>query len=96
MNTVERVLADDVTRLMDRLATSIPEGAVEEIRTAAPRLRTRLDQMEAELAAARASLVDGYGRWLRALDDLENLWALAAFRSGAEEPEPKAPRRLAA
>ena len=90
MNTVERVLADDMARLVDRLATSIPEGAM------VPRLRIRLDQMEAELAAARASLVDGYARWLRALDDLENLWALAAFRSSAEEPEPKASRRLAA
>ena len=50
MNSMERVLSDDLTRLVDRLSASIPEGA------------------------------------LRALDDLENVWALAAWRSAAEEP----------
>ena len=90
MNAVERVLFDDVTRLMDRLATSIPEGALEEIKAAIPTLRARLDDMEAKLAAARTSLVEDYARWKRTLDDLENLWALAVWRSAAEEREDNA------
>jgi hypothetical protein len=86
MNAMERVLADDLGRLIDRLAASIPEGAFERIRTTTPTLRARLDQVEMTLASAHASLVAGYERWAQALDDLENVWALAAWRSAAEEP----------
>jgi len=32
-------------------------------------------------------VLDGYGRWQRTLEDLENLWALASWRSAAaQEP----------
>ena len=86
MNALERVLSDDLVRLMDRLAASVPEGAVERISSTMPRLRARLDEMEARLGDARASLVDDYARWARALDDLENLWALAVWRGAAEDP----------
>ena len=34
---------------------------------------------------ARAVLLEDYGRWCRALEDVENLWAVAAYRSTAEE-----------
>jgi hypothetical protein len=95
MNRMERVLADDLARLIDRLAASIPEGAFERVRTTTPTLRARLDQLDATLAATRGSLVDVYERWARALDDLENVWALAAWRSAVEEPAENA-RRLAA
>ncbi|HEV8471354.1 MAG TPA: hypothetical protein VGR82_01150 [Methylomirabilota bacterium] len=80
MNPVERLLYEEVTHFVDRLASSIPaEGTV------TPTLRTRLDDAEAHLAEARAALMDGYGRWRRALEDVENLWALAAWRSTAAE-----------
>ena len=36
-------------------------------------------------AEVRAALLDDYGRWRRALDDLENLWALANWRSAAAQ-----------
>jgi len=62
MNTVERVLSDDLARLIDRLAASIPQGSLGQIRTTTPTLRARLDQIEANLAATRASLVEAYGR----------------------------------
>src|SRR2546429_251974 len=62
--------------------------------TATPRpaaLRPRLDEAEANLARVRSALLDGYGRWRRALEDVENLWALAGWRSTvAEEPAEKA------
>ena len=50
-----------------------------------------VQRAEASLAAARASLLEAYGRWRRGLEDLENLWALAAWRSAtAEEPSEQA------
>lgn len=84
MNEVERALSEDLTRLMDRLAGSIPQGAVARVLAHRP-TRARLEQLDAELAAAQASLGDAYGRWRRALDDLESLWAVAAWRA-LDEP----------
>src|SRR5262249_9776034 len=105
MNPVERVLHQELTGLLDRLATSVPEGGFESIRAANPTLKTRLDDADAKLAAVRESLLDGYGRWrrpledswnLRALEDLENLWALGAWRSAAAEESAEQSAALAA
>ena len=41
--------------------------------------RKRLDEMEDHLTDARAAVLDGYGRWVRALEDIESLWALGAY-----------------
>jgi len=82
MNPVERVLYDEVTHLMDRLAASVPAGSAH---ATSPRLKARLEEADAQLAAARASVIEGYGRWQRALEDVENLWALAAWHSAAAE-----------
>lgn len=96
MDALERVLSDDLARLIDRLATSVPEGACGRILGTTPTLRARLDQLDATLAAARAALMVDYGRWTRALDDLENIWALAVWRAEvAEEPAAAAPRLAA-
>ena len=96
MNPVERALHHELTGLLDRLATSLPEGGFENIRTANPTLKARLDDADARLAAARESLLDGYGRWRRALEDLENLWALGAWRSAATEEPAEQSSALAA
>jgi hypothetical protein len=89
MNPVERLLYDEVTHFIDRLATSITPGAT--LPTAIPAMRARLDDAEAELATARAAMMESYGRWRRALEDVENFWALAAWRSSAaEEPREQA------
>ena len=79
MSPVERLLYEELTHFVDRLASSIPQNG------SMPPLRARLDEAEAQLAQARASVMDGYGRWRRALEDVENLWALAAWRSTAAE-----------
>lgn len=84
MNAVDRMLLDELGRLMDRLAASVPGGSLEAANSANPTLRTRLDDMEVSLTLARATLLEDYGRWRCALVDLENLWAVAA--SAAEEP----------
>jgi len=92
MNPMERLLNDEITRLVDRLASSVHEGDVERMRATSPTLKLRLDEMETTLAGLRSTLVEGYARWGRALDDLENLWALAAWRSAeSEEAAEKAP-----
>ena len=87
MNPVDRLLYEELTHLVDRLATSVPHGSLMQAAGANPLLRARLDETDAQLAAARASLLDSYGRWLRALDDMENLWALAAWRRSATSEE---------
>lgn len=87
MNSVDRILYEELTHLVDRLATSVPHGSLAQAAAANPALRARLDEADAQLAAARASLLDDYGRWRRALEDMENLWALAAWRRSAASEE---------
>lgn len=88
MNAMDRVLQDEVSRLLDRLAASVPGGCLAAVAAGHPGLRARLDEAEGRLAAARASLLEDYGRWRRALEDLENLWAVAAWRTGDEGSVP--------
>ena len=95
MNPVERLLQEEITHFVDRLASSMsPVGVAAYAMT--PAARTRLDDAEAQLAQARAALMEGYGRWRRALEDVENLWALAAWRSTAAEETSEHPAPLAA
>jgi hypothetical protein len=96
MNPIERLLHDEITRCMDRLATSVPDGGIDRMRALNPTLNARLDEAETILAGIRGSLVEQYGRWHRALDDLENLWALAAWRSAQSEEAPEKSAALAA
>ncbi|MBI1736352.1 MAG: hypothetical protein HYR51_14360 [Candidatus Rokubacteria bacterium] len=86
MNAVERVLEGDLVALLDRLAGSVPQGTVPSVVGANPTLRARLDEVDARLGELRAALLSDYGRWRRALEDVENLWALASWRSAAQEP----------
>ena len=81
MNSVERVLDEEIGSLLDRLAGSVPGGCLEAIAARIPTLRRRLDEVEHQMAGIRASLLENYGRWRRSLEDVENLWALAAWRS---------------
>jgi hypothetical protein len=86
MNAVEQVLSAEMTDLLERLATSVPGGSLPAIGARQPTLRKRLDEMESQLTTARAALLEDYGRWRRALEDVENLWAVATYRLAAEEP----------
>jgi hypothetical protein len=91
MNAMERVLTGELEGLLERLAATVPGGCLQAVTAREPTLRKRLDEVDGQLAVLRASLVDGYGRWCRALDDVENLWALAAYRSAPEEPAEESP-----
>jgi hypothetical protein len=84
MNAMERVLDRELVDLVDRLASSIPEGGVAAA-AAGQGMRARLDEVEARLSDLRATLLTDYGRWRRTLEDLENLWALASWRSVASQ-----------
>jgi hypothetical protein len=95
MNPVERLLQDEVTHLIDRLASSIPLAAPA-ARGMTATTHARLAEAEAQMAHARTALMEGYGHWRRALEDVENLWALAAWRSTAAEEPSEHPASLAA
>jgi hypothetical protein len=95
MNDLERLLNDEVVRLIDRLAASIPEGAAERIHAAMPALAQRIDGTDDRLATIRATLLEDYARWRSALADVENLWAVAAWRALAEEPATAGSQRAA-
>jgi hypothetical protein len=86
MNRLEQALNDEVAGLLERLAGSVPGGCLETMTARRPTLRRRLDEVETQMAGLRASMLESYGRWQRALEDVENLWAVAAWRSEAEEP----------
>lgn len=93
MNPVERVLEGELVGLLDRLAESLPQGRSTAVATQGA-IRARLDEADARLSEIRAALLADYGRWRRALEDVENLWALASWsllesgdgRSAAQEP----------
>src|SRR5207245_10948244 len=63
MNPVERVLHQELTGLLDRLATSVPEGGFESIGAANPTLQTRLDDADGKRGAGLEAWLHGYGWW---------------------------------
>ena len=63
MNAVDVMLQDELGRLMDRLAATVPGGSLEMTSAVNPSLRSRLDDVEITLAMARATLLEDYGRW---------------------------------
>lgn len=91
MNPVQQALDRELGALLERIAGSLPSGTLTSVMASNPALKARLEMADTQLAAARASMLEGYGRWGRALEDLENLWALAAWRSAeAEQPTEEA------
>jgi hypothetical protein len=79
MNPVDHLLHEELGRLMDRIATSAPGGDLGVALATHPSLRARLDEMDQRLATLRGMLLETYGAWGRALEDIENLWALVAW-----------------
>jgi len=90
MKILDDLLQDDLNRLVDRIAGRTGDDAAAGLK---PDLKLRLDRAEARLTALRIALLDGYADWLRAVDECEDLWALAGLREDAEDAV--APRRAA-
>jgi hypothetical protein len=80
MNPLDRILREELNGLLERIAGSVPEGSLAAATAHHPSLRARIDETDARLCALRASMLEAYGAWGRTLEDLENLWALAAWK----------------
>jgi len=92
MNGLERLLHDDMNRLIDRVAVTTHEGLVAACEERRPDLVGQLADVETRLTSARRSLLRNYTEWLEALDECADLWALADL---AVAPVATADRRAA-
>lgn len=77
MNPMDRLLSDELNRLLDRIAASTRAGVAKASARHLPELRVRLDEAEARLAANRQVLLEQYADWQEALEACEDLWAVA-------------------
>ena len=82
MNTLDRLLQDEMNRFLDRLAATAPEGVVAAVSEREPALHARLGAAEARLTGLRAALLENYRQWRETMDDCQDLWALAAMKAG--------------
>jgi hypothetical protein len=80
MNPLDRLLQEDLSRSLDRLAGSHEEGTLAFVTAQHPGLRARMDEKESQLAALRVELLERYAAWQGTLRDLEALWALAELK----------------
>ena len=79
MNTLERVLQDDLNRLVDRLAAVTADCAEHR-----PSVQAQFDRAEARLSSVRQELLRGYAEWYQALEECGDLWTMAAL--AADQP----------
>lgn len=82
MNALERLLQDELNRLVDRIAARAGQETAAGV---TPDLKARIDRSEDRLTGLRAALLDGYAEWVRAIDECEDLWALAELRQETED-----------
>ena len=90
MSQFERLLQDDLNRMIDRIAARAGEGTAAGLKSD---LKARIERAEDRLTALRAALLDGYAEWARALGECEDLWAVADLRR--ETPDAAAQLRAA-
>lgn len=77
MNPMDRLLRDELNRLLDRIAATTRPGVAKASARHLPDLRIRLDEAEARLSAKRQVLLEQYAQWQEALEACEDLWAVA-------------------
>lgn len=82
MNALERLLQDELNRLVDRIAA---RAGAETAAGLPVELRARIDRSEDRLSDLRTALLDGYAEWARAIEQCEDLWGLAELRRETEE-----------
>ena len=89
MNPLDRLLRDELSRCLERIAGSCTEGTVTLIAAHHPKLSARVEEAEARLAGLRVELLERYAAWQATLGEVESLWALAALkRADPGEAEP--------
>ena len=86
-----RLLQDEMNRLLDRLAGSVPAGSAATLSEDDAELAARIADEEARLTGLRSSLLDGYRQWSESMQSLEDLWALRALKT--EPPERRSERQ---
>jgi hypothetical protein len=84
MNALERVLQDDLNRLIDRLAAVTYDGILTDCAERRPAVQAQLDRAEARLSSVRQELLRGYAEWYQALEGCGDLWAMVAL--AADQP----------
>lgn len=77
MNSMDRLLREELNHLLDRIAASTRAGVAKASARHLPDLRIRLDESEARLSAKRQLLLEQYAEWREALEVCEDLWAVA-------------------
>jgi len=92
MNALERLLQDELNRLVDRIAARAGADAAAALR---PELRASIDRCEDRLTDLRAALLDGYAEWTRVLEECDDLWVVADLRRDAPEEPARISRRAA-
>ncbi len=80
MDPLDRLLGEELSSSLDRIAGSCGEGTLAFVTAHHPNLRGRLEEAEARLAGLRLELLDRYAAWRAALRTLEDLWALAELK----------------
>jgi hypothetical protein len=91
MNALDRLLRDELSRMLDRVAAA----ALSVNREGAPYdggILGGIEAAEARLTALRLRMLEDYERWAEALGECGNLWALALL----EAAEPSAAEELRA
>jgi hypothetical protein len=91
MSTLDRLLHDEMNRLVDRRAASAPEGAAAALAEQDPELHARMLRVEARLARLRQSLLDDYRQWQETIDECEDLWGLASLKASEASADAFAP-----
>ncbi|MGH7415794.1 MAG: hypothetical protein ACREKJ_16490 [Candidatus Rokuibacteriota bacterium] len=80
MNAFEKLLQDELNRLVDRIAARAGDETAAGL---TPDLKARVERCEDRLTELRTALLDGYGEWTRTLGECEDLWAVAGLRQDA-------------
>ena len=92
MNAFERLLQDELNRLLDRIAARVGDDTTAGLKSD---LRAPIDRCEERLTALRGALLDGYAEWSRTLEECEDLWTVAGLRKDGGEAPIRISRRAA-
>ncbi|HSE03475.1 MAG TPA: hypothetical protein VLK35_04895 [Methylomirabilota bacterium] len=92
MNAFEKLLQDELNRLVDRIAVRAGDDSGAGL---TPDLKSRIERCESRLTDLRLALLDGYVEWSRTLEECEDLWAVAGLRKDGAEAPARISRRAA-
>jgi hypothetical protein len=92
MNGLEKLLQDELNRLVDRVAARVGDDTTAGLKSD---LKAHVERCEDRMTALRAALLDGYAEWSRALEECEDLWAVAGLRKDSAEAPARISRKAA-